>query len=54
MLWANQEFIHAFSTEDGFMTEFSNGGFKTLNFHFNTDGLRGGAVLQIETATLWP
>lgn len=49
MLWANQEFIHAFSKEDDLRAEFSDGGFETLFFHFDEDGLRGGAVLKLSS-----
>ena len=47
-LWANQEFIHAFSKEDDLRAEFSDGNFETLFIHFDDDKLRGGAVLQLK------
>ena len=49
MLWANQEFIHAFSTEDDLRAEFSDGGFKSVFIHFDEGKLRGGAVLQLKS-----
>ena len=47
MLWANQEFIHAFSKEADLRSEFRDGGFETLFINFDEDGMRGGAVLQL-------
>ena len=49
MLWANMEFIHAFSSEDELRSEFENGGFETLCFNFSEDELRGGAILKLRT-----
>jgi len=49
MLWANQEFIHAFSKEDELMAEFDAAGFEKVYMHFEKDILRGGAVLKLRS-----
>ena len=47
MLWANIEFIHAFSSAEDLTTEFRQGGFEVIWLHIPQDGsLRGEALLR--------
>jgi hypothetical protein len=46
MLWANVEFIHAFSSVDALRSEFEEGGFEVVHIHIPEKGIRGGAVLR--------
>lgn len=47
MLWADIEFIHAFSSEDALRREFEEGGFQVVQIHIPESGNRGGAVLRM-------
>lgn len=46
MLWANIEFIHAFSSEDKIKSEFQEGGFEVEYLSFGRELPRGEALLK--------
>jgi len=46
MLWLDQEFIHAFSSEGELRFELEQGGFEVVHMDFGQKGFRGGAVLR--------
>jgi SAM-dependent methyltransferase len=45
LLVGNQEFIHAFSSEDDLKSEFAQGGFGVLDLKLPESGVEGGALL---------
>jgi SAM-dependent methyltransferase len=45
MLWAEVEFIHAFTSENELRAEFEEGGFDVVHLDIPQTGIRGGAVL---------
>ena len=45
-LWANQEFIHIFTSEAELSGEFAAGGFEVVYLNFPETELDGGAVLR--------
>jgi SAM-dependent methyltransferase len=46
LLWAEREFIHAFTTEEAIQSEFEEGGLSVLNILTGPTAMRAGAVCR--------
>lgn len=46
MLWGNEQFLHAFFSEENIRAEFNEAGLEVLDIFIQEDNIQGGAVLR--------